>query len=98
MTNETKQIRALIEQWAAAVHSGDMDGGLADHADDIVMFELDSLYAQPQDGRLDINPRHPLSLAVPRRGGFPSRLMIKFRPRGNHYGGRPTRFGPTRFR
>jgi hypothetical protein len=26
MTNETKQIRALIEQWAAAVHSGDMDG------------------------------------------------------------------------
>jgi hypothetical protein len=67
MTNKTKQIRALIEQWAAAVHSGDMDGVLADHADDIVMFELVSLYAQPQDGRLDINPRHPLSLAVPRR-------------------------------
>jgi hypothetical protein len=27
MTNKTKQIRALIEQWAAAVRSGDMDGG-----------------------------------------------------------------------
>jgi Sigma-70, region 4 len=76
MTNETKQTRVLIEQWAAAVHCGDMDGVLADHTDDIVMFDLVSLYAQPQDGRLDINPRHPLSLAVPRRGGFPSRLKL----------------------
>src|SRR4029453_13302475 len=98
MTNKTKQIRALIEQWAAGVRSGDMDGVLADPADDIVMFELVSLYAQTQDGRLDINPRHPLSLAVPRWGGFPSRLMIRFRPRGNQYGERLSRFRPTRFR
>ncbi|TMR04323.1 SgcJ/EcaC family oxidoreductase [Actinomadura soli] len=34
------QIRALIERWAEAVHSGDMDGVLADHAKDIVMFDV----------------------------------------------------------
>jgi uncharacterized protein (TIGR02246 family) len=38
------QIRALIERWAAAVHSGDMDGVLADHADDIVMFDVPPPY------------------------------------------------------
>ena len=37
--NET-QIRALIERWAKAVHAGDMDGVLADHTDDIVMFDV----------------------------------------------------------
>jgi uncharacterized protein (TIGR02246 family) len=45
MTDE-KQIRALIERWAAAVHAGDMDTVLADHADDIVMFDV----PPPQDG------------------------------------------------
>lgn len=39
MTNE-EQIRTLIEQWAAAVHKGDMHGVLKDHADDIVMFDV----------------------------------------------------------
>ena len=34
------QIRALIERWAKAVHAGDMDGVLADHTDDIVMFDV----------------------------------------------------------
>jgi ketosteroid isomerase-like protein len=48
VTNERKQIRALIEQWAAAMHSGDMDGVLADHADDIVMFELVTLLFNPK--------------------------------------------------
>jgi uncharacterized protein (TIGR02246 family) len=33
-------IRDLIEQWAEAVHTGDMDRVLADHADDIVMFDV----------------------------------------------------------
>jgi uncharacterized protein (TIGR02246 family) len=37
--NET-EIRALIEHWAKAVHAGDMDGVLTDHADDIVMFDV----------------------------------------------------------
>ena len=30
----------LIERWAAAVRVGDLDGVLADHADDIVMFDV----------------------------------------------------------
>jgi uncharacterized protein (TIGR02246 family) len=33
-------IRALIERWATAVHAGDLDGVLADHADDIQMFDV----------------------------------------------------------
>jgi len=37
--NET-QIRALIEKWARAVRAKDMDGVLANHADDIVMFDV----------------------------------------------------------
>jgi ketosteroid isomerase-like protein len=32
--------RALIERWANAVHTADMDGVLADHSDDIVMFDV----------------------------------------------------------
>ena len=34
------QIRTLIEKWAEAVHIGDMEGVLADHAADIVMFDV----------------------------------------------------------
>jgi uncharacterized protein (TIGR02246 family) len=37
--NETK-VRRLIEAWARAVHAGDMETVLADHADDIVMFDV----------------------------------------------------------
>src|ERR671919_504553 len=40
MPGDEEQIRALIERWAAAVHAGDMDRVLADHADDIVMFDV----------------------------------------------------------
>jgi uncharacterized protein (TIGR02246 family) len=39
MTDE-QQIRDLIERWAAAVHAGDMAAVLADHASDIVMFDV----------------------------------------------------------
>ena len=39
MTDE-QLIRRLIEEWATAVHSGDMAGVLADHARDIVMFDV----------------------------------------------------------
>lgn len=46
MTDDTTQIRILIEQWAAAVHRGDMAAVLADHADDIVMFDV----PPPQNG------------------------------------------------
>ena len=38
--DDEAQIRSLIERWAEAVHAGDMDGVLADHADDIVMFDV----------------------------------------------------------
>jgi uncharacterized protein (TIGR02246 family) len=40
MTDDERQIRTLIERWAGAVHQGDMDGVLADHSDDIVMFDV----------------------------------------------------------
>ena len=38
--SDEQQIRTLITDWAAAVHRGEMDGVLADHADDIVMFDM----------------------------------------------------------
>ncbi|MEV6140079.1 SgcJ/EcaC family oxidoreductase [Nocardia sp. NPDC051990] len=40
MSDDEKQIRILIERWAAAVHTGDLAGVLTDHADDIVMFDV----------------------------------------------------------
>jgi uncharacterized protein (TIGR02246 family) len=40
MTTDEVQIRTLIERWALAVHNGDLDAVLADHADDIVMFDV----------------------------------------------------------
>ena len=39
MTDQ-EQIRALIERWAVAVHTGDLDSVVADHAADIVMFDV----------------------------------------------------------
>ena len=44
MPQNEDQIRALIERWAEAVHAGDMEGVLADHADDIVMFDVPPPY------------------------------------------------------
>jgi uncharacterized protein (TIGR02246 family) len=44
--DDEQQIRTLVRQWAAAAHSGDMDGVLANHADDIVMFDV----PPPHDG------------------------------------------------
>ena len=46
MSDDQNEIRTLIEQWAAAVHSGDLTTVLRDHADDIVMFDV----PPPQDG------------------------------------------------
>jgi ketosteroid isomerase-like protein len=39
MTNES-QIRQLIENWALAVRNKDMDGILAHHSADVVMFDV----------------------------------------------------------
>ncbi len=33
-------IRKLIETWAVAVHAGDLEGVLADHSEDIQMFDV----------------------------------------------------------
>ena len=41
-----EEIRTLIESWAEAVHRGDLDTVLADHAEDIVMFDV----PPPHDG------------------------------------------------
>src|SRR5262245_4201900 len=42
--DDVRQIRTLIETWAAAVHRGDLDTVLADHTDDIVMFDVPPPY------------------------------------------------------
>jgi uncharacterized protein (TIGR02246 family) len=34
------QIRALIERWVRAVQARDLNGVLADHTDDVVMFDV----------------------------------------------------------
>lgn len=39
-------IRELVRRWAEAVHAGDLDTVVADHADDIVMFDV----PPPHDG------------------------------------------------
>lgn len=44
--SDEQEIRRLIEAWAAAVHSGDIDRVMRDHVDDIVMFDV----PPPDDG------------------------------------------------
>lgn len=44
--DDATQVRTLIERWAEAVHAGDLDAVLADHAADIVMFDV----PPPEDG------------------------------------------------
>ncbi len=44
MATDEELIRTLIEDWAAAVHRGDLAGVLADHATDIVMFDVPPPY------------------------------------------------------
>jgi len=46
VTEDEQQIRDLIETWARAVHAGDLEAVLADHAEDIVMFDV----PPPDDG------------------------------------------------
>jgi uncharacterized protein (TIGR02246 family) len=44
--SDEQQIRDLVLSWATAVHGGDLEAVLADHADDIVMFDV----PPPDDG------------------------------------------------
>jgi ketosteroid isomerase-like protein len=46
LQTDKAQIRDLVEAWAKAAHEGDMEVLLADHADDIVMFDV----PPPDDG------------------------------------------------
>ena len=46
MSDDETRIRELVERWATAVHAGDLDTVLADHAEDIVMFDV----PPPHDG------------------------------------------------
>lgn len=39
-SGDEARIRALITRWAAAVHRGDLAGVIADHAQDLVMFNV----------------------------------------------------------
>ena len=50
-SDDEAAVRELILRWTAAVHSGDLDVVLADHADDIVMFDV----PPPNDGVLGID-------------------------------------------
>ncbi|MQA04553.1 MAG: SgcJ/EcaC family oxidoreductase [Streptosporangiales bacterium] len=43
-TDDEREIRTLIERWAGAVHAGDLVTVLADHADDIVMYDVPPPY------------------------------------------------------
>lgn len=46
MSDNEAQVSELIERWIRAVDTGDLDGVLADRADDIVMFDVPA----PNDG------------------------------------------------
>jgi uncharacterized protein (TIGR02246 family) len=45
-TDDEAAVRDLIQRWARAVHAGDLDAVLLDHASDIVMFDV----PPPDDG------------------------------------------------
>jgi uncharacterized protein (TIGR02246 family) len=40
MADDEQDVRRLIEEWANAVHNGDLDAVLANHSDDVVMFDV----------------------------------------------------------
>jgi uncharacterized protein (TIGR02246 family) len=48
LSNDESAVRVLITEWAKAVHAGDLDGVLADHSDDIVMFDVPPPAAGPR--------------------------------------------------
>lgn len=39
-SDDEQQIRSLIESWARAVEKRDLDGILAEHGDDVLMFDV----------------------------------------------------------
>jgi uncharacterized protein (TIGR02246 family) len=45
MCDNQSEIRELVHRWVAAIQARDMEAVLADHADDIVMFDVPPPYA-----------------------------------------------------
>jgi ketosteroid isomerase-like protein len=46
MSDDEPAVRDPVLRWAAAVHGGDLDGVLADHTEDLVVFDV----PPPDDG------------------------------------------------
>ncbi|QPA01276.1 DUF4440 domain-containing protein [Streptomyces violascens] len=44
MNQDEEQIRRLVEEWASAVHRGDLAAVVRDHADDLVMYDVPPPY------------------------------------------------------
>lgn len=44
MNQDEEQIHLLIEEWAAAVHRGDLAAVVRDHADDLVVYDVPPPY------------------------------------------------------
>jgi uncharacterized protein (TIGR02246 family) len=40
LPDQTTQVRALIERWAQAVRDGEMEGIIAHHSNDVLMFDV----------------------------------------------------------
>jgi len=58
MSDDETAVRDLVRRWVGAVHAGDLDGVLAGHTEDIVMFDV----PPPDDPRDDVlSPLHELS-------------------------------------
>ena len=51
MLDDESTIRTLIERWASAAQAGDIEAVVADHAADIVMFDV----PPPEDGARGID-------------------------------------------
>ena len=44
MTDDETEIRGIIERWVTAIQTRDLDGVVADHTEDIVMFDVPPPY------------------------------------------------------
>ena len=51
MLDDEATVRTLIERWASAAQAGDIEGVVADHSADIVMFDV----PPPEDGARGID-------------------------------------------
>ncbi|WP_051114239.1 hypothetical protein [Actinopolymorpha alba] len=72
MPTDEELLRTLVGRWAEAVHRGDLDGTLADHMEDMVMFDRPPLYEAARDpGGLP-----PYAAALPPLATSPVREVV----------------------